>query len=291
MASRPAADTQSDGPGTAGEAVAAPSADGAVTRAGPSARLQAVSPEDEAPITAREVATAMLTEWFFVAWPFWLLGFAGGLALLAPRSVILWTVLALAFSTALWPAHTKWDTFLHSYILSAWRKYHSFRYVVPENLRRHRSLVLAMFPHGISPVGQIILASLSDRLFPGTFVRGFVPRGHASRRRDVIDASPCVAPPPPPPPPAPSAVSAPPSCFASPSTATSCPGSALCLRRRGTFGVSSSGAAPAAAATPPLAPSRPAATPSPPPCLAPSVVPATTRCPSTRASALTLPTS
>lgn len=122
----------------------------------------------------------MLTEWFFVAWPFLLLGFAGFLAWFAAWSVTS-AVLAVALSTVFWPAHTKWDTFLHSYMLTAWRKYHSFRYVVvPKDLRAQQPLVLAMYPHGLSPVGQIIFASLSDRLFPGTFVRGFVIR---SRRR------------------------------------------------------------------------------------------------------------
>lgn len=134
--------------------------------------LRAFDPEDEAPITWAETVTAMITEWFFVAWPFWLIGFAGFVVVFARSSVILWTLLSLAISTAFWPARTKWDLFLRSYVLRSWRKYHRFRFVVPKDLANHQRLVLAMFPHGISPVGQIIFASLSDRLFPSTFVRG-----------------------------------------------------------------------------------------------------------------------
>lgn len=90
--------------------------------------------------------------------------------LITRNNVVIGVTVAL-WLTVLLPATRHWDAFLASYVMKAWREYHSFSFVCLEPLDDTRRYVFGESPHGVFPLGPVLAGTVVHLCFPGLKVQ------------------------------------------------------------------------------------------------------------------------
>jgi len=86
-------------------------------------------------------------------------------------------VLVVLFLTVLLPAQPlNWQRFLKSWVLSTWRDYFSFSYLL-ESHEPEKDYIFAEFPHGCFPMGPLVGASYVHEIWPGHRIFGLAASG------------------------------------------------------------------------------------------------------------------
>eukprot|EP01026_Neomeris_dumetosa_P033491 TRINITY_DN2672_c0_g2_i3.p2 TRINITY_DN2672_c0_g2~~TRINITY_DN2672_c0_g2_i3.p2 ORF type:complete len:246 (-),score=-4.46 TRINITY_DN2672_c0_g2_i3:17-733(-) len=110
-------------------------------------------PGDEVPFVNKLVAVVSLG--VYVGWVYILILL--GLSMLLYRNMIYVNI--LLWSTLLIPAPYWYQPFLESWLFETWRQYFYFSFKMEEDLQ-DTEYVMAEFPHGIFPMGQILAATI-----------------------------------------------------------------------------------------------------------------------------------
>lgn len=89
-----------------------------------------------------------LTAWFTAFWPLGLLTTALVVSVFLPAEPLLWL------------------GFQNSTLVSSWRRYFNFSFVIDQKLDQDGRYIFAGFPHGVFPVSELLCISLMLRIWP-----------------------------------------------------------------------------------------------------------------------------
>eukprot|EP01024_Parvocaulis_polyphysoides_P068205 TRINITY_DN8279_c0_g1_i3.p4 TRINITY_DN8279_c0_g1~~TRINITY_DN8279_c0_g1_i3.p4 ORF type:complete len:305 (+),score=25.54 TRINITY_DN8279_c0_g1_i3:55-915(+) len=103
---------------------------------------------------------AMVSLGVYVGWIYILIILA--ISMLFSRTMILVNI--LLYSSLLIPAPQWYPPFLKMWIFETWRQYFSFSFKLETNYE-DKEYILAEFPHGVFPMGQIMAATLVPEMF------------------------------------------------------------------------------------------------------------------------------